>query len=418
MGSRALPRARPIVARADDVPMTPRVLIAFGTRPEAIKMLPLVKALRTRPGLEPWTVVTGQHREMLDQVFAAFGERPDLDLRLMRPDQTLDSLTCAVLGGMSEVLRRTPPALVLVHGDTTTAMATALAAFYQHIPVGHVEAGLRSHDLSRPWPEEFNRVAVDALAHLFFAPTAEAATNLRREGRPEAAITVTGNTGIDALLYMAARSGGRQLAGLALPPLAGKRLVLVTGHRRESFGDGLSGICGALLRIAERPDVEIVYPVHMNPTVRTAVTSKLSGHANIHLLPPVDYPQMIALLTRAHMVLTDSGGIQEEAPALGKPVLVLREVTERPEAVAEGVACLVGLDADRICAEALRLLDDPGHYARRARQVFPYGDGRAAPRIADVIEAFVRARRGPAPRAETAEMPLEPYRSTPTPDCS
>lgn len=388
---------------------TPTVLVAFGTRPEAVKMLPVVRALRGRPGLRPLTVVTGQHREMLDQVLVAFGERADLDLDLMQPDQTLDALTGRVLVAMSQVLRERRPALVLVHGDTTTAMATALAAFYQGIPVGHVEAGLRSHDMRTPWPEEYNRVAIDMVADLLFAPTAASAANLRREGRDARAIAVTGNTGIDALLQMADQCDEETLAELPLPELADRRLILVTGHRRESLGEGLAGICEAVLRLSARDDVRIVYAMHRNPHVVALVSSRLAGRDNIHLLPAVSYPQMIALMKRAHLVMTDSGGVQEEAPALGAPVLVLREVTERPEAVAAGVACLVGAEPGRICDAATRLLDDPAHHAARARRILPYGDGRAAARIAERVERFLRDRTGrqagaPAP-GEDLERP-------------
>ena len=367
------------------------VLSVFGTRPEAIKMLPVVSALRARPAIGCTVAVTGQHRQMLDQVFAAFGMLPDMDLDLMSPGQTLTDITTRVLDRMTSVLSEIRPSLVLVHGDTTTAMAAALAAFYARIPVGHVEAGLRSHDLARPWPEEYNRVSIDAVADLLFAPTEGAAANLRRESPRERLITVTGNTGIDALLQIAGRVDDVTLASLPVA-LDDRKLVLVTGHRRESFGDGFERICDGLARIAEREDVQIVYPVHLNPEVGKVVSARLSGRANVHLIPPVDYPQMVALMTRSHFILTDSGGVQEEGPALGKPVLVMRDVTERPEAVETGVASLVGADADRIATEALRLLDDPAYYASRARAVFPYGDGTAAEKIADAVEAYLGAR--------------------------
>jgi len=366
------------------------VLLVIGTRPEAIKMLPVARALRGQPSLAPVILVTGQHRHMLDQVFEAFGERADIDLDLMAPGQTLTDITVRVLERMAAVLAERDPALVLVHGDTTTAMAAALAAFYARIPVGHVEAGLRSHDMTRPWPEEYNRVAIDATAALLFAPTEGAAENLRRETPAARRIVVTGNTGIDALLYIAAKID----AGDA-PPIAARldptrRLVVVTGHRRESFGDGFDRICDAIERIAARPDVEIVYPVHLNPNVQDVVMRRLSGLDNVQLLSPVGYVDMVALMKRAALVLTDSGGIQEEAPALGKPVLVMRDITERPEAVETGVASLVGTDADRIVAEVFRLLDDEVYYASRARPVFPYGDGRAAERIAATVADFAR----------------------------
>ncbi|MGE3396603.1 MAG: non-hydrolyzing UDP-N-acetylglucosamine 2-epimerase, partial [Sphingomonas sp.] len=283
------------------------VLIVIGTRPEAIKMLPVVKALRATPAVRPLVVATGQHREMLDQVFAAFEERADFDLDLMTPGQTLAEITVRVLERMGALYGEHDPALVLVHGDTTTAMAAALAAFYRGIPVGHVEAGLRSHDMTRPWPEEYNRVAIDAVATLLFPPTEIAAANLMRETPAQRRIEVTGNTGIDALLYIARRidQGGLDADGVALNP--DRRLVLVTGHRRESFGGGFDRICDAIARIAAREDVEIVYPVHLNPNVKEVVTRRLYGLGNVQLIPPVDYVQMVALMKRAVILLTDSG---------------------------------------------------------------------------------------------------------------
>lgn len=373
--------------------MTFRILVVFGTRPEAIKMLPVVKALRAHAELEPVVVVTGQHREMLEQVFAAFGEKPDIDLELMSSGQTLTEITVRVLHRLEEVFKQQKPDLVLVHGDTTTAMAAALAAFYARIPLGHVEAGLRSHDISRPWPEEYNRVAVDAMADLCFAPTETSAENLRRESPRQRLISVTGNTGIDALMYMAGRVDDRSLANIEFSPSADRRLVLVTGHRRESFGDGFERICDGISRIAQRSDVEVLYPVHLNPMVLAVVTERLGGLSNVHLISPVDYVTMVALMKRADVILTDSGGIQEEGPALGKPVLVMREVTERPEALATGVVSLVGTDADKIHQEVARLLDDAEYYASRARPVFPYGDGTAAEKIADIIGTFAAEER-------------------------
>ncbi|WP_340645163.1 UDP-N-acetylglucosamine 2-epimerase (non-hydrolyzing) [Phenylobacterium sp.] len=373
--------------------MSARILLVFGTRPEAIKMLPVVKALRARASLEILVAVTGQHREMLDQVFAAFDERPDIDLELMSPGQTLTDITVRVLGRMAEVFAEHRPDLVLVHGDTTTAMAAALAAFYARIPVGHVEAGLRSHDINRPWPEEYNRVSVDAVADFCFAPTPTSAENLRRESPRERTIAVTGNTGIDALLYMAGIVDEAVLQTLDVVPAPDKRLVLVTGHRRESFGDGFDRICDGIARIAGREDVEVIYPVHLNPQVKDVVMKRLSGRSNVHLIAPVDYSRMVALMKRADVILTDSGGIQEEGPALGKPVLVMREVTERPEALSTGVVSLVGTDPDLICREVFRLLDDRDYYASRARAVFPYGDGTAAEKIADIIETYARTMR-------------------------
>lgn len=357
------------------------ILMIIGTRPEAIKMLPVVRALR-RVGLPLVVLTTGQHRTMLDQVFAVFGETPDRDLGLMAPGQTLTDISARVLTAMEKVLAEYRPALVLVHGDTTTAMAAAVAAFYARVPIGHVEAGLRSNDIAQPFPEEFNRVAIDAVADLLFAPTERAAANLRHESERTRLISVTGNTGIDALLYTAGRVTGDELHSLPLALADDRHLLLVTGHRRESFGDGFDGICQALARLAARPDVDIVYPVHLNPTVQEAVRGRLSDLPNVHLIEPVDYVQMVALMKRAHLILTDSGGIQEEAPSLGKPVLVMRNVTERPEAIETGVASLVGTDPDRIVQEAGRLLDDHQLYAARARPVFPFGNGTAAQQIA------------------------------------
>ena len=369
--------------------MTP-ILLVIGTRPEAIKMLPVVRALRGVPGVDLKVVTTGQHRQMLDQVFAVFGETPDIDLDLMTPGQTLADVTTRVLAETERLIAEHRPGLILVHGDTTSAMAAAMAAFYNRVPVGHVEAGLRSHDIQRPWPEEYNRVVIDSVAELLWAPTAGAAQNLRNERPGERAITVTGNTGIDALLHVAGTLTGDELAGLGLALDPAKKLVLVTGHRRESFGGGFENICDALAAIAARGDLEIVYPVHLNPAVKGVVEARLGAAANIHLIPPVDYLQMVALMQACHLVLTDSGGIQEEAPALGKPVLVMREVTERPEAVATGVAALVGTDVATITGAVARLLDDPAHYAACARKVFPYGDGTAAQKIAASIAQFLK----------------------------
>ena len=367
------------------------VLVVIGTRPEAIKMLPVVRALRLVQGVDCKVVTTGQHRQMLDQVFAVFGAKPDIDLNLMAQDQTLADITARVLREMGALIEAHRPGLVLVHGDTTSAMAAALAAFYARVPVGHVEAGLRSHDIHRPWPEEFNRIAIDAVAELLWAPTAISAQNLRNERPGPRQIEVTGNSGIDALLYTAARLTGEELGTIGLTLDPAKKLVLVTGHRRESFGDGFGRICDALARIAARGDVEIVYPVHLNPQVKDVVEQRLAAAPSIHLIAPVDYVQMVALMQAACLVLTDSGGIQEEAPALGRPVLVMRDVTERPEAVETGVASLVGTDVEVITREVGRLLDDAAYYAGRARAVFPYGDGTAGEKIAASVAQFVKA---------------------------
>ncbi len=368
--------------------MTP-ILLVIGTRPEAIKMLPVVRALRSVESVDLKVVTTGQHRQMLDQVFAVFGETPDIDLDLMTPGQTLADITTRVMAEMGRLIAEHQPGLVLVHGDTTSAMAAALAAFYARVPVGHVEAGLRSHDINRPWPEEYNRISIDAVAKLLWCPTQGSALNLRNERPVDRNIIVTGNSGIDALLHVAGGLQGGELDGLGLSLDPAKKLVLVTGHRRESFGDGFARMCDALATIAARGDAEIVYPVHLNPQVKDVVEARLGGSDAIHLIPPVDYVQMVALMKAAHLVLTDSGGIQEEAPALGKPVLVMRDVTERPEAVATGVASLVGTDPDTITGEVARLIKDEAYYTSRARAVFPYGDGKASQRIADSIAQFV-----------------------------
>jgi UDP-N-acetylglucosamine 2-epimerase (non-hydrolysing) len=367
-----------------------RVLAVVGTRPEAIKMLPVVQALRRRIGLELILVSTAQHKEMLDQVFEAFGEVPDLTLDVMRAGQDLTDITVRVLEEMRTAIGRLAPDLLLVHGDTTTAMASGLAGFYARVPVGHVEAGLRSHDTARPWPEEYNRVAIDSYAELLFAPTEVAAANLRRERPTARGVFVTGNTGIDALLAIAGRLKGDEV-GDALDGLDPEApLVLVTGHRRESFGDGFARICDGIGRIARRGNVSVVYPVHLNPQVRGVVMERLGAVDNVRLIDPVPYPQMVALMQRSAVILTDSGGIQEEAPALGKPVLVMRDVTERPEAVETGVVSLVGTDPGRMDLEVHRMLTDPAYYASRARKVFPYGDGTAAEKIADAILNFLR----------------------------
>lgn len=371
-------------------PVTP-VLLVIGTRPEAIKMLPVVRALRQVAEVDLKVVTTGQHRQMLDQVFAVFGEKADIDLDLMTPGQTLSDVTARVMREMEGLIAAHQPGLVMVHGDTTSAMAAALAAFYARVPVGHVEAGLRSHDVMRPWPEEYNRVSIDTVAELLWAPTERAAQNLRNERAGERRIAVTGNPGIDALLHVAGQLKGDELASLPVALDPAKKLVLVTGHRRESFGDGLARICDALTAITARGDVQIVYPVHLNPQVKDVVEARLEGCADVHLVPPVDYVQMVALMQSAHLVLTDSGGIQEEAPALGKPVLVMREVTERPEAVETGVASLVGTDVDTIVGAVSQLLSDDDHYASRARAVFPYGEGTAAGKIAASVANFVKA---------------------------
>ncbi len=373
-----------------------RVMAVFGTRPEAIKMLPVVAALRAEPGVETVVCSTGQHREMLDEVLAEFGEACDIRLGLMAPGQGLSRLTARAIEALAGAMERVRPDMVLVHGDTTTALAAAIAAFHARVAIGHVEAGLRSHDVGHPFPEEFNRVAVDAVADLLFAPTEAAAANLRERAGRRAEVLVTGNTGIDALLDAARRLEAepalRVAADAALPPPdPARRLVVVTAHRRESQGPALERVCDALLSLAARPDVQLAFPVHLNPGVREVVERRLSGRAHIHLLPPLGYQAMVRLMMRAALIVTDSGGLQEEGPALGRPVLVLRETTERPEAVAAGAVRLVGTDAARITSEVSRLLEDQRAYAAMARPVFPYGDGRAAPRIARAVAAWREA---------------------------
>lgn len=367
-----------------------RVLLLFGTRPEAIKMAPVLRALADRPGITTGVCVTAQHREMLDQVLRLFDIRPDFDLGLMAPGQSLADLTARAVQGLDRVLADFAPDLVLVQGDTTTAFCGGLAAFYRHIPVGHVEAGLRTHDLAAPWPEEANRTMLGLLSTLHFAPTPWAADNLRREGRPDAAIWVTGNTVIDALLWV--RDTIRSDPGLearldALFPFLdhSRPFILVTGHRRESFGEGFRNICLALREVAQTRDAHIVYPVHLNPNVQGPVRDILGGVAGVHLLPPQEYLPFVRLADRCQFIITDSGGIQEEAPSLGKPVLVMRDKTERPEAVGAGTVRLVGTDPAVIVAEAMRLLDSPEARRAMSRASNPYGDGQAAGRIAGII---------------------------------
>lgn len=369
----------------------PTVLFIFGTRPEAIKLCPLVHALRARePEVRVRVSVTAQHREMLDQVLAAFDVKPDHDLDLMRPNQTLAEASARMLAGLDPILEQEKPALVVVQGDTTTTLFGALSAFYRRVPVAHVEAGLRTHDLAQPFPEELNRVLAGRIATLHFAATEGAAANLRREGVEPGAITVTGNTGIDAVLHVRDGLESGRLKGREWPELDGSRkVILVTAHRRESFGEGFERICEAVLRLSEREGVTIVFPVHPNPNVRRPVERWLRGRANVVLVEPLDYVPFVDLMRRAYLMVTDSGGIQEEAPSLGKPVLVLREKTERPEAVEAGTVRLVGTDVERIVSEAGRLIDDERMYEAMSAVHNPYGDGRASARISDVICSFL-----------------------------
>lgn len=368
-----------------------RILSVFGTRPEAIKMAPVVKALVEDPYFDAKVCVTAQHRQMLDQVLELFDIKPDFDLDLMKTDQSLGDITGNVLNGMRDVFSQWRPDMVLVHGDTTTTLAAGLSAYYAKISVGHVEAGLRTGDKYSPWPEEMNRHLTGALADLNFAPTERARENLLHEGVPSERIHITGNTVIDALLGVVDRIRSdrdlrEQLDAQFSFLDSQKPLVLVTGHRRENFGSGFEGICQAIVDIAGRNDVQIVYPVHLNPHVQEPVQRILSGMPNVFLLKPQDYLPFVYLMHRCALVLTDSGGIQEEAPSLGKPVLVMRNTTERPEAVAVGTARLVGTARERIAREVARLLDDQSVYQAMAKAHNPYGDGTAAQRIKTALQ--------------------------------
>lgn len=371
------------------------VLVVAGTRPEAIKMAPVLQALRRRPDqFDARLCLTGQHRDLLDQVTALFGLTADYDLDIMRPDQSLYQTTGAILQGMEAVLRDARPDVVLVHGDTTTAFAAALAAFYAGVPVGHVEAGLRTTDIARPFPEEMNRRLGDQLSRWYFAPTEGARENLLREGVPEGRIAVTGNTVVDALLDVAGRPFRFEAPALDTLGTA-RRLILVTAHRRESFGAPFVSLCRAIRRIlADHPDTEVVYPVHPNPHVQETMGRELGGVERIHLIEPLSYLPFVNLMKRATLILTDSGGVQEEAPTFGKPVLVLREETERPEAVAAGLAHLVGTDEARIVQTAAALLGDPAAGGRFAALANPFGDGKAGERIAEQLAAWLALPAG------------------------
>lgn len=368
-----------------------KVMVVFGTRPEAIKMAPVVEALKARPDIETIVAVTAQHRQMLDQVMDLFGITPDVDLNVMEPGQTLAGLFAKILTGMTAVIAEHKPDLVLVHGDTSTTLASALAAFYNRVAVGHVEAGLRTGDIYAPWPEEANRRLTGPLTRLHFAPTTRSRDNLLAEGTSSDDVHVTGNTVIDALLSVAdkLKHDATLIESMRerFPFLdASKRLVLVTGHRRENFGSGFESICEALKALAARGDTQIVYPVHLNPNVQGPVNRILADAPGVVLIEPQDYLPFVYLMTQATLIITDSGGVQEEAPSLGKPVLVMRDTTERPEAVDAGTVLLVGTDAGRIVAEATRLLDDEAAYQSMAHAHNPYGDGKAAARIAALIQ--------------------------------
>ena len=382
-------------------------MLVFGTRPEAIKMCPLVKEFQKHPeSFETIVCVTGQHREMLDQVLQIFDVKPDYDLNIMKQGQDLYDVTARVLVGMRDILDSVKPDVVLVHGDTTTSMAAAMAAFYRQIPVGHVEAGLRTHNLYSPWPEEMNRQVTGRIANYNFAPTALSRQNLLDERVPEEKITVTGNTVIDALHWVVEnvmKKGYKPSdPSVASLPQGDRRLVLITGHRRENFGDGFISMCTAIRDLARKyPEVDFVYPMHLNPNVRKPIREVFGemadqvGHdggvipgstGNLFFIEPLDYLDFVYLMSRSYIVLTDSGGIQEEAPGLGKPVLVMRDTTERPEALEAGTVRLVGTDYDKIMTEVSALLDDRNHYEAMSHAVNPYGDGKACPRIVEKLK--------------------------------
>ena len=387
-----------------------KVLLVFGTRPEAIKMCPLVKEFQKHPeSFETVVCVTGQHREMLDQVLQIFDVKPDYDLNIMKQGQDLYDVTARVLTGMRDVLDTVKPDVVLVHGDTTTSMAAAMAAFYRQIPVGHVEAGLRTHNLYSPWPEEMNRQVTGRIAEYDFAPTPLSRQNLLDENVPEEKITVTGNTVIDALHWVVGKiekdkhlsevladnlmKSGYDTSRIEIPGRAGnvgnRRLVLITGHRRENFGEGFISMCTAIRDLARKyPEVDFVYPMHLNPNVRKPIRQVFGEEKrdNLFFIEPLDYLDFVYLMSRSYIVLTDSGGIQEEAPGLGKPVLVMRDTTERPEALDAGTVRLVGTDYDIIMGEVSALLDDKNHYETMSHAINPYGDGKACPRIVDKLK--------------------------------
>jgi UDP-N-acetylglucosamine 2-epimerase (non-hydrolysing) len=355
-------------------------------------MAPVYEALKATPGLEVRVAVTAQHREMLDQVLRLFAIKPDYDLNVMKPGQGLNEITAAVIAGLKPVLEEFTPDLLLVHGDTTTTLSASLAAYYQQIPVGHVEAGLRTGNIYSPWPEEINRKVTGTIARLHFAPTERSAANLAAEGVAADSVVITGNTVIDALLKVVERLENDPQGSAALDEHfrldPSKRMILVTGHRRESFGGGFQRVCDALSTLAEREDVQIIYPVHLNPNVKGPVESNLGSLPRVQLIAPQDYLPFVHLMRRADIILTDSGGVQEEAPSLGKPVLVMRDATERPEAVEAGTVTLVGTDTNLIVRETLKLLDDQVAYESRCRSHNPYGDGLASQRIRDAVLSF------------------------------
>jgi len=402
-----------------------KVLSIFGTRPEAIKMAPLVRALAEEPGIDSRICITGQHQSMLQQVLDMFELKADYSLDVMRPEQTLNSLTAALYAAIDPILDELKPDRVLVHGDTTSAMVAAMSAFHRRIPIGHVEAGLRTGDIRQPWPEEMNRRCIDLISDHLFTPTAESRRNVLGE-RLQGVSFVTGNTVIDALQMTAQRiDSNRQLRHALDRQFAflnpDRKMLLVTGHRRENFGDGFLNICKALRTLAKRSDVQIVYPVHLNPNVLGPVTEHLGDLPNVHLIKPLDYLSFVRLMQRAHVILTDSGGVQEEAPSLGKPVLVMRDVTERPEAVAAGTVRLVGTEPDAIVSGVNALFDDEQLWQTSAHAANPYGDGKASTRIVDAlmgrpVDEFVAElpRRRPdliAPQPDVQSQPPARYRA-------
>lgn len=369
--------------------MTQKILVIFGTRPEAIKLFPVVHALAALNGVEPIVCVTAQHREILDQVLQIGNITPDYDLDIMQPDQSLDALTARLLTKIGGVMDEVKPDRVIVQGDTATAMVGALAAYYRKIPVGHVEAGLRSYNIYHPWPEEVNRKMIGTIADLHFAPTETSANALLKEAVNPDHVHITGNTVIDALHWVTKRIEQEPDMANGLNPLkerfVGKRIIGVTSHRRENFGGGLENIAKAIAEIAKRDDVALIFPVHPNPNVRKVMDAELAGLDNVAMIEPLDYPHFVHLLSIVDLMLTDSGGVQEEAPALGKPVLVMRETTERPEGVEAGTAKLVGTDFEAIVSNTLRLLDDKAEYDRMARAHNPFGDGDSSERIAKLV---------------------------------
>ncbi len=372
--------------------LSKKIMFIFGTRPEAIKMAPVIKKFSNKPDIKPIVVVTAQHREMLDQVLNIFNIKPDYDLGIMKNNQSLEDITILALRELSEIIRSEKPSIILVQGDTTTTFVGALAALYNKIPIGHIEAGLRTFDKFQPYPEEINRKLTTVLADIHFPPTKKAAENLRNEGIPEELISITGNTVIDTLLEVVDRKFDFTDPLKSILSQNDSRVILVTAHRRESFGKPLVSILSALTEIAEKAaDVQILFPVHPNPNIKNAVYKQIGGNPKIHLIDPLDYESFVHLMNKSYLIITDSGGVQEEAPSLGKPVLVLRNKTERPEAVEAGTVKLVGSDYDVIVSESMKLLSDTDAYNSMARAINPYGDGKASERIYKIItERFLR----------------------------